>query len=459
MFFVPQPLHFTGIGGIGMSGLAEIMHGLGCRVQGSDLRLSPVTERLAAQGIRVFQGHDAAHLGSSIQALITTSAAPPDNPELAEARRRGIPIVRRGELLAELMRARSGVAVGGSHGKTTTTSMIATVVVRSGLDPTVVVGGLVPAIGGSNARLGKGNLLITESDESDGSFLELSPVISVITNIDREHLDHYGTFDRLKQDFLRFANRVPFYGCVILCSDDPEANALLPFIRRRVMTYGTGPDAMLRVTRMAMSGAETRFHLETASGDLGEFSVPVPGRHIALNATAAAAVCLELGIHPDVVRGALAGFAGAGRRMELKGEAAGITVIDDYGHHPSEIRATLEALRLRQPRRLVVLFQPHRFSRTADLAADFAACFPDADAVRILDIYAASEPPIAGITGEWLATRIAAAGHPDVRYAGTLDAALLSLRGELQEGDLLVTLGAGNVTEAGPRLLAALRGE
>lgn len=458
MFFAPQPLHFTGIGGIGMSGLAGIMHGLGCQVQGSDLKLSAVTAKLEAQGIRVFAGHDAAHVGPEVQAIVVTSAAAGDNPEIAEARRRGIPIVRRGELLAELMRTRSGVAVGGSHGKTTTTSMIATIVVRAGLDPTVVVGGLVPALGGANARLGKGNLLITESDESDGSFLELAPVLSVITNIDREHLEHYGTFERLKEDFLRFANRVPFYGCVVICADDPAAASLLPAIRRRTIPYGAGADAKLRISQLSLDGSGSTFRLTLDGADLGEFRVGVPGHHTALNATAAAAVSLELGISPEVIRDGLAEFTGAGRRMEWKGSAGGVTVIDDYGHHPAEIRATIAALRLRRPGRLIVLFQPHRYSRTAALAGEFAACFAEADAVRVLDIYAASEPPREGITGEWLAERIRETGHRDVRYAGSLDQAVASLQDELRDGDLVVTQGAGSVTEAGPRLLAALRG-
>lgn len=459
MFFTPQALHFTGIGGIGMSGLAVIMHGLGCRVQGSDLKLSPVTERLAAQGIRVMLGHDSSHLGPDISTLVVTSAASPDNPEVLEAQKRGLPIVKRGELLAELMRARSGVAVGGSHGKTTTTSMIATIVVRSGLDPTVVVGGTVPALGGSNARLGRGNLLITESDESDGSFLELTPVLSVITNIDREHLDHFGDFDKVREAFIQFANRVAFYGAVVLCLDDPAASGIVPQIRRRVVTYGTGADALIRVTEAELAGAATHFRLKAGGADLGRFSVPLPGQHILLNAAAAIGVCLELGIHPDVIRGGLEDYRGAGRRMECRGEVAGIRIIDDYGHHPAEIRATLAALRLGTPGRLVVVFQPHRYTRTAALASEFATSFADADVVRVTDIYPASEPPIEGVTGAWLADQIQQSGHPDATYGGSMDETVTHLRRELRAGDVVVTQGAGNITEAGPRLLRALREE
>ncbi|MGC4054646.1 MAG: UDP-N-acetylmuramate--L-alanine ligase [Paludibaculum sp.] len=458
MFFEAQPLHFAGIGGIGMSGLAEIYHALGCAVTGSDVKLSAITSRLEQLGIRVREGHAAANLPADAAALIVTSALRPDNPELVEARRRGLPVVLRGELLADLMSGRKGVAVGGSHGKTTTTSMLACIALEAGLDPTVFIGTLVPFLNGSNARLG-GDLMITECDESDGSFLELAPAYSIVTNIDREHLDHYGTFENAKQAFVRFANRVAFRGAAILCVDDPEVRGVLPEIRRRTITYGTSPDAILRLSEIQTGTAGSRFRLALAGADLGTFELNVLGRHNVLNATAAIAAARELGVPLDQIRLGLAAYRGTGRRMELKGTARGITVMDDYGHHPTEVRATLAALRLTRPGRLVVLFQPHRYTRTRALMPEFAGAFGDADLVRIVDLYEASETPIEGVNSPALAEAVQAQGHPDCRYAGSLAQAVETMANELREGDLVLTLGAGSVTQAGPMLLARLRKE
>ncbi|MBI5282753.1 MAG: UDP-N-acetylmuramate--L-alanine ligase [Candidatus Solibacter usitatus] len=455
MFLQPKPLHFTGIGGIGMSGLAEIFHALGWPVTGSDAKLSPVTGRLARLGIAVSEGHCASNLPPAAAALIVTSALNPANPEVAEARRRGLPIVSRGELLAEFMRGRRGVAVGGSHGKTTTSSMAACIAIHAGLDPTVFVGTLAPFLGGSNVRLG-GDVFIAECDESDGSFLELAPFLAIITNVDREHLDYYGNFDNARAAFVRFANRTSFEGAVIACVDDEEVRTLLPAVRRRVITYGHAAGAALHISEARPGPAGSQFTLHRHGEPLGRFSVGVPGVHNILNAAAAIAVCLELGVPVDAVRAGLAAYRGTGRRMEFKGSLAGITVIDDYGHHPTEVRATLDALRLAAPRRLFVVFQPHRYTRTQNLMDEFAGAFAAADVVRLLDIYAASEEPIPGVTAEILAARITAAGHPDCRHIGALPVAVDALLGELRAGDLVLTLGAGSVTQAGPMILEGL---
>jgi len=380
------------------------------------------------------------------------------NPEVAEARRRAMPIVHRGELLAELMRTRRGVAVGGSHGKTTTSSLLACIALRAGLDPTVFIGTIVPFLGGTNARLG-GELFISECDESDGSFLELAPVYSVITNVDREHLDHYGTFENVCDAFVQFANRTAFHGAVAACVDDPQVRQLLPRMRRRIITYGHAPEAALRIVDDAASAEGSRFRLLRGNEDLGEFTLHVLGAHNILNATAAAAIALELGLSADQIREGLEGYQGTGRRMEFKGREQGITIIDDYGHHPTEVRATLAALRLTAPRRLVVLFQPHRYTRTRALMEEFATAFQAADAVRVLDIYAASETPIDGVNARVLAEKIQSAGHPDCVYAGSLAGAVASVLVELQPGDTVLTLGAGSITQAGPLILKGLKQE
>lgn len=458
MFFVPQPLHFAGIGGIGMSGLAEIARAWGCTITGSDVAASPTTERLQSLGIKVTIGHNAENLGQA-KALVVTSAVDPANPEVEEARRRKLPIVRRGELLAEFMRPRRGVAVGGSHGKTTTTAMIATIALEAAEDPTVVVGGRLPALDGANSRAGNGPWLIAESDESDGSFLELAPEIAVVTNVDREHLDHYKDLGGIREAFTRFANKPPFYGCTVICVDDVHAAGLLPSIRRRLVTYGHSPSAELRITQSETSSAGSRFQLVRRTSNLGTFTLPVLGEHNVSNAAAAAAVALEMGISPDVIRQGLAQYRGVARRLEIKGREQGITIIDDYGHHPSEIKATLAAARLAGPARLVVLFQPHRFTRTRELMEEFTHCFGDADLLRVADIYAASEGAIEGVTSLELVRRIKAAGHPDALWTGPVRDTVVQSLPELKPGDLVITLGAGSITQAAGMILRGLRGE
>ena len=457
MFLKPQQLHFTGIGGIGMSGIAEILLNLGYQITGSDVKLSPITERLQLLGATVYEGHAPENIGSA-KALIVTSAVDAQNPEVLEARRLGIPIIPRGELLAELMRLKYGIAVAGSHGKTTTTSMAATILSHAGLDPTVVVGGRVGTMGGSNARLGKSNFLVVESDESDGSFLKLSPILAIVTNIDREHLDHYSDIDEIRSAFTRFVNKVPFYGAAIVCLDDENIQQILPEVNRRVITYGMGAQAMLVISHSSCGHLSSSFRLRFRGEDLGEFHVAVPGVHNVLNATAAIAIALELEIAPELIREGLAKFSGVDRRFQQRGQERGVTVIDDYGHHPTEIRATLAAARDCHYERIHAIFQPHRYTRTMHLMDDFARSFHSADHVYLLDIYAASEKPIDGVSSEVLADRMAGFGHRSVTYVGTIDRAVEMAAANVEDGDAVLTLGAGNVWQAGDKLLHRLQG-
>src|SRR5580658_5363842 len=457
MFFRPQHLHFTGIGGIGMSGIAEVLLNLGYQISGSDVKLSPITDRLAEFGARVFEGHAASNV-TGARALVVSSAVDEQNPEWQEARRLQIPIIPRGELLAELMRLKYGIAVAGSHGKTTTTSMAATILNHAGLDPTVVVGGRVSTMGGSNARVGHSDFLVVESDESDGSFLKLAPIVAVVTNIDREHLDHYPSLDAIRAAFIEFVNKVPFYGAAIVCLDDANVQSILPSIRRRTIAYGTSAQADVEATEIACDGLASDFRLRYRSTDLGRFHLPVPGRHNVLNATAAVTVAMELEVKPDAIREGLATYQGVDRRLQKRGVERGITVIDDYGHHPTEIRATLDAVRLGGFRRIHVLFQPHRYTRTFYLMEEFAGAFNQADSLFVLDIYAASEKPIAGVTAEVLVERIRQFGNRGVEYVGTIDRGVEALAKVAGEGDAVLTLGAGNVWQAGDKLLAKLKG-
>jgi len=456
MFFKPQPVHFVGIGGIGMSGLAEVLIELGYRVSGSDLKLSASTERLAGRGAAIFEGHAAENIAGA-NAVVVSSAVRADNPEVVEARRLGIPVIARGELLAELMRQKFGIAVAGSHGKTTTTSMIAAVMSHAGLDPTIVVGGRLATMGGANARLGRSDYLVVESDESDGSFLKLAPILAIVTNIDREHLDHYSTLADIRGAFAEFVSKVPFYGAAILCIDDDNIQQILPAINRRIITYGSSAQADLRVTHSTAGHMASEFHLEFRERDLGCFQVQVPGAHNVLNAAAAVAVGMELEIPIENIREGLKSFSGVDRRFTIRGVERGITVIDDYGHHPTEIRATLEAARACRYSHVHVLFQPHRYTRTAALMDDFASAFHRADSVHILDIYAASEPPIEGVTGEALSDRIRAFGHRHARYAGAMDRGIDAVIEAAAPGDAIVTLGAGSVSQAGERILEKLK--
>ncbi len=463
MFFRPQHLHFTGIGGIGMSAIAEVLLNLGYEVSGSDLRLSPITAKLATMGAKVYEGHAAENV-TGARALVVSSAVDEQNPEVQEARRLQIPVIPRGELLAELMRLKYGIAVAGSHGKTTTTSMTATILNCAGLDPTVMVGGRVAAMGGSNARVGKSEFLVVESDESDGSFLKLAPIIAIVTNIDREHLDHYPDLDAIRAAFIEFVNKVPFYGAAIVCLDDANVQAILPEIKRRTITYGTTSQADVEASEIGLSHfytpyssqAITHFRLRYRKTDLGAFDLRVPGRHNVLNAMAAAAVAMELEVKPDVIREALSSFTGVERRFQIRGQERGITVIDDYGHHPTEIRATLAGARGCGFRRIHVLFQPHRYTRTLHLMDEFASAFHQADTLFVADIYAASERPIAGVTAEALVERIRQFGHRNVEYVGTLERGVEALAAVAEEGDLVLTLGAGNVWQAGEKLLQKL---
>ncbi len=440
-----------------MSGIAEVLLNLGYTISGSDVKLSPITERLAGLGARVFEGHAASNIAGA-RALVISSAVDEQNPEVLEARRLQIPVIPRGELLAELMRLKYGIAVAGSHGKTTTTSMTATILNHAGLDPTVVVGGRVGSMGGSNARVGHSDFLVVESDESDGSFLKLSPIIAVVTNIDREHLDHYPSLEDIEAAFIEFVNKTPFYGACIVCLDDPNVQAILPAMKRRIITYGASTQADMQASDIGCGHFSSDFSLRYRGADLGRFHLRIPGRHNVLNAMAAACVALELEVKPDAIREALDAFTGVDRRFQLRGQERGITVVDDYGHHPTEIRATLDGARLCGFRRIHVLFQPHRYSRTAHLMDEFARAFHQADSVFVMDIYAASEKPIEGVTAEALVDRIRQFGHRAVEYVGTLARGVDALYSVAEDNDLALTLGAGNVWQAGEMLLQRLRG-
>ena len=511
MFAKIQRIHFVGIGGIGMSGIAEIMLNLGYKVSGSDLRRSAVTDRLKTLGATVFEAHAAENVATA-EVVVTSSAVSSDNAEVSEALRLHIPVIPRAEMLAELMRLKYGIAIAGMHGKTTTTSMVAAVLAAGGLDPTVVVGGRVDAMG-SNARLGRSQYLVAEADESDRSFLKLSPILAVITNIDREHMDCYRNMQDVKRAFLDFVDRVPFYGMIVACNDDPILRRLFPKIRRRMVSYGTrkGSDFVITLSKELWSAGRPRpaetgvsgsaragtpvpapnrererhdfnraerqsfrpgalapegssaqpplvnsFSVKFQSKDLGEFSLRVPGLHNVLNATAAIAVGVGLDIPVANIREALENFRGVDRRFQIRGEAGGITVIDDYGHHPTEIRATLAAARQCGYRKIHVIFQPHRYTRTRDLMDEFATAFADADSLIVLDIYAASEQPIEGITGEVLASRIAQEGNREIEYASSFEDAVASAAAKADAGDMILTLGAGSVSQLGPMVLEQL---
>ena len=441
-----QRTHLIGIGGSGMSGIAEVLLSSGYAVSGSDVKSSPVTERLRNLGAAIYEGHQAENVHGA-HVVVISSAVPPDNVEVVESLRLKIPVIPRAEMLAELMRLKYGIAVAGAHGKTTTTSMTASVLAAAGLDPTFVVGGRVNHAG-SNARVGRGQYIVVEADESDRSFLLLAPVIAVVTTIDREHLDQYASLEEIQETFLQFVNRVPFYGSVILCLDEPNVQAILPRVKRPVITYGCGApgQADLVISDVKLSGLSSEFRLKYRGDDLGLFHLPSPpGIHNVRNAAAAAAVGLALNVPEDLIREGLAKFGGVGRRFEVKGTHAGVTLIDDYGHHPAEIRATLEAARGCGHNRLLVLFQPHRYTRTQHLWEDFRRSFNQADILVSTEIYAAGEAPIEGITGERLAEAISTAGHKNVVYTSTMQAGLEYMLREARPGDAILTIGAGSV--------------
>jgi UDP-N-acetylmuramate--alanine ligase len=451
MFRKIQKLHFVGIGGIGMSGIAELLLNLGYQVSGSDLKPSPVTDRLAALGGKIHIGHRAVNVqGTNV--VVISSAVRPDNVEVVEAKRLQIQVIPRAEMLAELMRLKYGVAIAGSHGKTTTTSMIATVLVHGGFDPTAVIGGRLNAFG-SNAKLGKGDFLVAEADESDGSFLKLSPAIAVVTNIDREHLDHYADLGEIKAAFTAFVNKVPFYGASVLCLDDPNVQAIIPRIERRIITYGTGSEADLVASHIEFQGFGSSCRVYHKGNLLGTLRLRIPGEHGVLNSLAAVATGLELEIPFEKIAAALASFQNADRRFQVKGEREGILVVDDYGHHPTEIIATLSAARHACDRRIVAVFQPHRYTRTRVLAGDFSRAFDRADVVLVLPVYAAGEEPIPGVTAESLVVQMKQSGHRDVTYASDFTDVLRILESKLRDGDLLLTLGAGDVWKVGEEFL------
>jgi UDP-N-acetylmuramate--alanine ligase len=451
MFRKIQKLHFVGIGGIGMSGIAELLLNLGYRVSGSDLKQNPATDRLTALGGKICIGHQASNIEGS-HVVVISSAVRPDNIEVIEAKRQQIPVIPRAEMLAELMRLKYGVAVAGAHGKTTTTSMIATVLVNGGFDPTAVIGGRLNAFG-SNAKLGKGDFLVAEADESDGSFLKLSPTIAVITNIDKEHLDHYADLEEIQSAFIAFANKVPFYGTVVLCLDDPHVQAIIPRIERQMATYGTSSQADLEASHIEFHGFGASCRVRYKGKLLGRLQLQIPGKHSLLNSLAAAATALELDIPFEKISSALASFQNADRRFQIKGDKEGILVVDDYGHHPTEIVATLSAARNACDRRIVAVFQPHRYTRTQALAEDFARAFNHADVLLVLPIYAASEEPIPGVTAEMLVDRMKTFGHRHVCFAADFAVARQILNDTLRKGDLLITLGAGDVWKVGEEFL------
>lgn len=439
-----------------MSGIAEVLNNLGYEVQGSDLRASDVTRRLRSLGVTVHEGHDEDQVRDA-DVVVISSAVADHNPEVQAARRRKIPVIRRAEMLAELMRLKYGIAVGGTHGKTTTTSMVAVILTHAGLDPTVVVGGKVNKLG-STAKLGQGPYLVAEADESDGSFLHLSPTVAVVTNIDPEHLDHYqGGLDEIRDVFVTFVNRIPFYGLSVLCIDHPQVQAILPQVEKRFVTYGLSAQADLMARDLRFAGPTTHFEVVRRGQSLGDFRLNMLGEHNVSNALAAIAVADELGVAPEAAREALADFDGVDRRFSVRGEVGGVMVVDDYGHHPAEIRTTLHGVRQAYPnRRVLAVFQPHRYSRTRHLATEFASAFNDADLVMLTPLYAAGEAPIEGVSSMTLAETIRRHGHRDVRLAEDFEDAVSKIRTSCREGDVVLAFGAGDIGRFGRRLVDVL---
>ena len=450
-----QRIHLVGIGGIGMSGIAEVLLTLGYSVSGSDTKPSTITERLQDLGATVFEGHKAENVQGA-HVLVVSSAVKSDNPEVVEAHKQKIPVIPRAEMLAELMRLKYGIAVAGAHGKTTTTSLVASILAAAHLDPTFVIGGKVNQAG-TTARVGRGEYFVVEADESDRSFLMFAPVVAVVTTIDREHLDQYSSLEDIQGAFTQFVNSVPFYGSAILCLDEPNVQAIIPSVKRPILTYGTSSQADLVISDIEMVGLGSQFRLTYKDDDLGMFQLPhPPGIHNVRNAAAAAGVALYLNVATDLIKEGLAKFAGVGRRFDVKGVVNDIVVVDDYGHHPAEIRATLEAARGCKFNRLLALFQPHRFSRTQHLWDDFTRAFNQADILVLIDIYAASESPIPGITSEALANGIRDAGHKNVHYFRSMQEAIEFLLREARPGDAVLTIGAGNVSRASNELMVLL---
>jgi UDP-N-acetylmuramate--alanine ligase len=458
MYRKSKHIHFVGIGGIGMSGIAELLLNLGYKISGSDMQESDITRRLQSLGGSVYLGHDAKWTNGA-DVVVISSAIDPDNPEIRAAVDSHIPVIPRAEMLAELMRlSKFGIAIAGSHGKTTTTSMVAWLLAEADLDPTVVIGGKVDCLGGSNAKLGEGDFLVAEADESDGSFLKLDPVLEVVTNIDLEHIDYYSSIEEIKDVFLEFIDKIPFYGAAILCLDDPHVASILPEIKKRLLTYGLTSQANVFAKGITTSGISTRFEVCRENEVLGNITLSLAGIHNVYNALAAVTVGLELDIPFATIAAALQSFSGVQRRLQIKGERRDITVVDDYGHHPTEIRATLSALRDAWPkRRLVVLFQPHRYSRTKALAEEFYTAFHEADILLLTEIYSASESPIPGVSAEALLDGIKQHGHRHAYFAPNFERLLDKTMDILAPGDVVLSLGAGNIWQAGEKLLEKIQ--
>jgi UDP-N-acetylmuramate--alanine ligase len=450
-----RKIHFVGIGGIGMSGIAEVLLNLGYQVSGSDIRESEITRRLGELGGEISYGHRMENV-REVDVVVTSTAVKGDNPEVLEAHRLLVPVIPRAEMLAELMRMKYGIAVAGTHGKTTTTSMVATVLSHGGIDPTAVIGGRLDSLG-SNAKLGQGKFLVAEADESDGSFLHLSPTIAVVTNIDADHLDFYRDLDQIKDTFVDFINKVPFFGLAVLCLDDPNLQALIPRVKKRFVTYGLATQADFNATDIEHREERTSFVVHHRGERLGGLSIRMPGRHNVLNALATVAVAMELGLPFSVIAEGFRDFGGVNRRFQVRHDAGGIMVVDDYGHHPAEIRATLAAARDGWDRRVVAVFQPHRYTRTRALFDEFVTAFYQADHLVVMDIYPAGEEPIPGVDARALAEGISGHGHKDTHYQPDREAALSHLLAEVREGDIVITLGAGNIWQVGEDLARRLR--
>jgi UDP-N-acetylmuramate--alanine ligase len=448
-------IHFTGIGGIGMSGIAEILLNQGFAVSGSDLSSTDITQRLASLGATIHTGHAPENVAGA-DVLVYSSAVSADNPELVEAQRRKIPCIRRAEMLAEVMRLHYGIAVAGTHGKTTTTSMLGLVLIHAGQDPTVIVGGKLHAFGGTNARLGRGEFMVVEADEFDRSFLQLNPVIAVLTTLEEEHLDIYANLEDLEQAFIEFAGKVPFYGFVTLCLDEPALQEILPRIARKVITYGMSPQADYQVIDVSQQANRTSFTVLHDGVELGRMTLGVPGEHNVRNAMAAVVVSLQLGVPFESIGEALAGFTGAFRRFEVKGEVGDVMVIDDYAHHPTEVRETLRGIKAGWKRRVVCVFQPHTYTRTRDFYRDFGRSFMHADVLVVTDIYPAREKPIQGITGGLIAEAAQMFGHRDVRYVADKAAVPAALAEIVRTGDIVITMGAGDIYRYGAQYLETL---
>jgi len=451
-----QHIHFVGIAGIGMSGIAELLINMEHRITGSDLRETELTQRLTKLGAKIYYGHSADYVAGA-DVVVISSAVPRDNPEVVAAREQAIPVIPRAEMLAELMRLKHAVVVAGSHGKTTTTSLVGTILNSAGFDPTLVIGGRLGSIG-SNARLGDGDFLVAEADESDGTFLLFSPTIAIVTNIDHEHLDYYGDMTHLKEAFLTFINSLPYYGLAVLCLDDPNVQSLLPNLKKRYLTYGFSAQADVQAVNLSSEGMETKYDLIFKGKNLGRVTFNMPGRYNILNSLAAAGVALELEVPFEVLAESLSQVGVIHRRFEIKGEEEGVLVIDDYGHHPTEIKATLAALSSCFPqRRTVVVFQPHRFSRVESLFDDFTTAFNQADRLIMTEIYPAGEKPVEGINGRVLFEAVKSHGHHEVEFVPDFDVLAQEVARELTPGDVVVTLGAGSITQIGDQILRLLK--